>query len=230
MLIREFIFYVMIFLLIFIFKNYTRLSHIYIFKILFLFVLLCLMNANFSNKLRNCKINLIDQNIDTFSANVSCLKNLIKTNDMNYKNIDIVKDNIAIKQFSSISQLILKRWVGLESIYLKKKNIDFFELIKTKDKFSNKNFIPGIYYLIYSHNFFTMFSMSFSLILLLTLINKLLFLNSTNDYLYLFFNYVIMYRVYHAGLAPINTIGFIILILLLSITLKKYNKKYFKNN
>lgn len=229
MLSREFILYTSIFLCFFLVKNYKRFNYTYILKLFFSFILLSILNIHFSNEIRKCKNNLIDKNITYSNINLKCLKDVVKKKKVNYEEI-LDQNNIVFTNLSAMGGLILKRWVGIESVYIKKIKIDFLELIATKDKLSNKNFIPGIYYLIYNQNIYMMLFLSFFFITILNLINRFLLFYSSNDYLYLFFNYVIIYRVYHAGLALINTIAFIILILLLSITIKNVKKKYLKIN
>lgn len=228
MLSREFIFFISLIILIFIYKNLTQLRKLDIFYILTIFIVLSLFNIKFTKEIRDCKVNLVDKNISTSNLNFQCVffeKEISKKYNNEYK---IDKNNFFVKNAKEIAGLVIHRWVGLESVYLKKAGINFKDLNRNDEKL-NRNFIPGIYYSMFNTNIILSLFYSFIFILFLTLIGRFLSTNSVNYYFYIFFSYVLIYRIYHSGLAITNTIIFIILILSLSYFIKKLTLKYSKH-
>jgi len=225
MLSREYIlFSLILFGYIFVDKK-MKIDLFFLSKISMIFFILFLLNIKLTSELRFCKMKNFEEKSD-YSINLYCLKNsvnsLIKKKNINKKltnsnDLKYMNFSKTVTEFISIAS---SRWVGLESIYLKKINFEFLEV--KKSALTNQNFIPGIYYLLYNQNIYLFTAFSGIFCLCLILINQILLKYSLNHYQYIFFCYLLSYRIFHSGISDVNTAFFIIVILLISIIVHQF--------
>ncbi len=229
MLSREYILFTFLMIIIFCVINFSKINYKYILFISTVFIILSVANIKFTEKIRWCKNDIVKKNILTISSNFNCLtKYNVENSIILDKEENIFENNFYKKNLNQIGYLAISRWVGLESVYIKKKNLDLINLVEGKNNFINSNFIPGLFYTIYHKNIFKFLFLSIILILFLNFLNNFLTKNSNNKYFFYFFCYVLIYRIFHSGLAFSNTFFFILLILILSFTLKKISNQNLK--
>jgi len=218
MLSREYIFFSFILFAYIFFDKKMKLDLFFLSKIILIFLTLATLNLKITKDLRLCKLNNYEEK-PNYSINFLCFKNMVNS----FMNIDSAKEKLSIQNdkkninasnvFADFFGIAASRWVGFESVYMKKINYDYKNLKIEQKKFSNQNFIPGIFYLLYNENIYIFLSYSVFFCLLLILINRILLNYFLNYYQYIFLSYILSYRIFHSGVNDKNTILFIIILI-----------------
>lgn len=226
---REFV--LLAFLFIFFIYSDKKINNkkIFLVKLIILFFILSFLNLKITSLIRHCKLDSI-QNNQAILTNFECLSKLelVEFREKIVSNklpVEKYNNKLMFEHVKNFFSLFNSRWVGFEAIYLTQFDFDFKTVNLNNSIYTNFNFVPGIFYIIYNNNIYLLIVYSLIFVIILIIINKLLLRFSINRYHYFFFSYLSAYKIYHAGLNFNNTILFIIILILFSYFIKKVTFK-----
>lgn len=225
MLSREFVLLAFLsFFFIYLDQNINN-KKLFLVKLIFLVFILSFLNLKITSGIRHCKLDSIKNN-QIILTNLECIKKIELVEykekiDLNQLSKEKYDNKYMLEHFKDLFSLFNSRWVGFESVYLAHLNFDFKSANLSNSNYTNFNFVPGIFYFIYSGSIYHLIFNAVAFVIILIIINQLLQRFSINCYHYFFFSYLIAYRIYHSGISFKNTIFFTVILILFSSIIKK---------